>query len=138
MKLPAVALVAAATLAIAGCSSVKPTLYPNDQYNRVGSAKADEDVAACQQQAEAYVKSGGSSGPGLGETARNTGVGAAVGGGQRRRRGRDRRQRWGGCGDRRRQWRDGRSARHACSGWMFQPSQPDPTVSGVRREVLAR
>jgi hypothetical protein len=130
-----VALAAAASLTVAGCSSLKPTLYPNDQYNRVGAAKADEDVAACQQQAEEYVKTGGVSGPGVGETARNTGVGAAVGAASGAVGGAI----GGNAGE--------GAAIGAASGatagllgtlfgWMFQPSQPDPTYRAFVEKCL--
>jgi len=65
----------AATLAI-GCSTSKPVLYPNDHLRRVGSAQAEEDVAGCIAQADAY-------GLGSGETervAKESAGGAAVGG----------------------------------------------------------
>jgi|SRR5215472_4628853 len=65
---------------VAGCST-HPTLYPNEQYQKVGSAQAQQDVSDCEAKASQFVKSGGS---GQGsqmarEGARNTGVGAAVG-----------------------------------------------------------
>jgi len=72
-------VVALASVALAACSATKPTLYPNDQYNRVGAAQADQDVANCQAQAQEYVKTGGQGGQRATEAARNTGVGAAVG-----------------------------------------------------------
>ncbi len=72
-------LVAFGAVALAACSATKPTLYPNDQYNKVGAAQADQDVANCQAQAEQYVKTGGQGGQRATEVARNTGTGAAVG-----------------------------------------------------------
>lgn len=66
-------------LVLAGCSTSRPTLYPNDQYNKVGAEQADQDVAACEAQAEEYVKTGGQGSQKATEAARNTGVGAAVG-----------------------------------------------------------
>ena len=83
MRKPTAVVVAFVSVALVACSATKPTLYPNDQYNKVGAARADQDVANCQAQAEEYVKTGGSSsadgGQMAGEAARNTGVGAAVG-----------------------------------------------------------
>lgn len=64
---------------LAGCSAIRPTLYPNDQYKRVGEAQADQDIAVCEAQAQEYVKTGGEGGRKAAEAARNTGVGAAVG-----------------------------------------------------------
>jgi hypothetical protein len=73
-------LVALAALALSACSASKPTLYPNDTYNRVGAAQADQDIANCEAQAKEYVKDGGGQGGQMaGEAARNAGVGAAVG-----------------------------------------------------------
>jgi len=74
---PALALFVA--VALAGCSATRPTLYPNEQYNKVGATQADEDIAACEAQAQEYVKTGGDGGKKATEAARNTGVGAAVG-----------------------------------------------------------
>src|SRR5512143_1964767 len=82
IRYPAI-VVALASLTLAACSAGKPTLYPNDQYNKVGAAQADQDVANCQAQAEEYVKTGSQGGQGgamASEAARNVGVGAAVGG----------------------------------------------------------
>src|SRR5437016_2073845 len=66
-------------MGLIGCSASKPTLYPNDQYQRVGAARADQDIADCEARAQQYVKSGGQGGQRAVEAARNTGVGAAVG-----------------------------------------------------------
>jgi len=65
--------------AVAGCSTTHPTLYPNEQYQKVGEAQAQQAVADCEAKASAYVKSGGQGGQMAREGARNTGVGAAVG-----------------------------------------------------------
>ena len=72
-------LVALAALALSACSATKPTLYPNDQYKRVGAAQADQDIANCESQAEEYVKTGGRGGQMASEAARNTAGGAVVG-----------------------------------------------------------
>ncbi len=64
---------------VAGCGAMHPTLYPNEQYSRVGRAQADADIEACERQAEEYVKNPGQGGRRATEAARNTGVGAAVG-----------------------------------------------------------
>ncbi len=71
--------VAGLVIVLAGCSTSRPTLYPNEQYNKVGAAQADRDVAACEQQASEFVKSGGQGGQMAKETAQNVGVGATVG-----------------------------------------------------------
>jgi hypothetical protein len=75
----AAVLLALASAMLAGCGATRPTLYPNEQYNRVGAAQADRDIEVCEEQAEAYVKSGGQGSQKAGEVARNVGAGAAVG-----------------------------------------------------------
>jgi hypothetical protein len=65
--------------AVAGCSTSHPTLYPNEQYQKVGAAQAQQDVEDCEAKASAFVKSGGQGGQMAREGARNTGAGAAVG-----------------------------------------------------------
>ena len=80
MTKPLALIFALTSLALTACSTSRPTLYPNDQYNKVGAAVADQDIANCEAQAQEYVKTGGSNGgQRAGEAARNTGVGAAVG-----------------------------------------------------------
>jgi len=64
---------------LAGCSVKRPTLYPNETYNRVGKAQADQDIAACEAQAKQYVKSGGANNQMAKDAARNTAGGAVVG-----------------------------------------------------------
>ena len=64
---------------LAACSAKQPTLYPNETYNRVGKAQADQDIAACEAKAKEYVKSGGASGETAKNAARNAAGGAAVG-----------------------------------------------------------
>ena len=49
-------------MGIIGCSAGKPALYPNDQYQKVGAAQADRDIADCEAKAQQYVKSGGEGG----------------------------------------------------------------------------
>jgi hypothetical protein len=130
-----IALAIAPVLLLAACSSLKPTLYPNEQYNRVGAAKADEDIAACQAQAEEFVKTGGATGPRAAEAARNTGVGAAVGAASGAVGGAI----GGNVGE--------GAAVGAASGatagllgtmfgWMFQRSEPDPTYRAFVEKCL--
>jgi hypothetical protein len=64
---------------LAACSAKQPTLYPNETYNRVGKAQADQDIAACEAKAKEYVKSGGADSQMAKDTARNVGGGAAIG-----------------------------------------------------------
>ena len=71
--------IACTMLAFAGCGTLRPTLYPNEQYNRVGEAQAQRDIDDCATRAKDYVKNGGQAGPRATEMARNTAVGATVG-----------------------------------------------------------
>src|SRR5262245_47457711 len=64
---------------LCGCSPQRPTLYPNEQYQKVGAAQADADINDCETKAQQYVKGGGQGGQRAKEAARNVGVGAAVG-----------------------------------------------------------
>jgi hypothetical protein len=65
-------------LAVAGCASAAPVLYPNAHLNAVGQAQADADIAECRRLAEA---AGASAGSGQGEQAAKSGVvGGAIGG----------------------------------------------------------
>lgn len=128
-------VVAVAGLVLAACSASKPTLYPNAQYNRVGAAQADQDIATCQAQAEEYVKTGGKGGQMAGEAARNAGVGAAVGAASGA---------VGGAigGD----VGEGAAVGAASGataglvgtmfGWMFRRSEPDPTYRNFVEKCL--
>ena len=58
---------------LAGCAS-GPVLYPNAHLQRVGQEQADRDIADCQQQAEAYVKSDAAK-----KIAKDTAIGGAGG-----------------------------------------------------------
>jgi len=87
-----------AFLFLTGCAS-GPVLYPNAHLQRVGETQAQKDVALCEAQADAYVKSdagiaaaksmaiggaggavvGGAVGAVTGNLGRGAGVGAAAG-----------------------------------------------------------
>jgi hypothetical protein len=43
----------------AGCSTLRPVLYPNEHYTTVGDAVAQADIDACMTRAKEYVKAGG-------------------------------------------------------------------------------
>jgi hypothetical protein len=63
-------------LALAGCASQRPVLYPNAKLKQVGEAAAQRDVDDCIRQAEEYgARHGG------GERAARQGAGGAVVGG---------------------------------------------------------
>jgi hypothetical protein len=64
-------------LILVGCSSPKPILYPNEHYQSVGQAAAQEDIQDCEQMAEE-----GGAAPEGGKTAqvaKSTVAGGAVG-----------------------------------------------------------
>ena len=63
----------------AGCSTLRPVLYPNDHYTTVGDAVAQGDIDACMTRAKEYVKAGGADAQKAKEVAKQTGFGAASG-----------------------------------------------------------
>jgi hypothetical protein len=64
-------------LLVAGCSSHRPILYPNEHYRQVGADAAKADIKACMDLAE---EAGASPSKGrTADTATNTVVGGAVG-----------------------------------------------------------
>lgn len=58
----------------AGCSS-KPQLYPNEKYKSVGEEAAEQDIKACREEADKFVKS-----PTGKKMLRGAGTGAVIGG----------------------------------------------------------
>jgi outer membrane lipoprotein SlyB len=69
--------VLAMALALGGCASTRPILYPNTHYNSVGAEVAERDIAACIELAEAAGADSATSS--AGQAAISTGAGAAVG-----------------------------------------------------------
>jgi len=65
------------TLALEGCASTRPVLYPNQHFNTVGSKAADSDIESCMNLAEAAGADSGDSD--AGRAATNTVGGAAIG-----------------------------------------------------------
>ncbi|QSA96376.1 glycine zipper family protein [Methylococcus sp. EFPC2] len=64
-------------LAVAGCASTRPVLYPNERFNAVGAEAAEHDVEICMELAEsAGAQPGNSSAQ---DAAARTAGGAAVG-----------------------------------------------------------
>ena len=61
------------------CAMKRPVLYPNDHLQRVGKSAADQDVAACIQNAKNYGVNNNPAGKVAGETAVNAGIGAVSG-----------------------------------------------------------
>jgi len=70
-----VALVVA--LAVEGCASTRPVLYPNEHLNAVGSEAAQRDIASCMDLAASAGAD--ADGSGAGQAAARTGGGAASG-----------------------------------------------------------
>jgi hypothetical protein len=112
-----------------------PTLYPNETYQRVGQAQAEQDIADCEARAQEYVKTGGQGGARAAEAARNTGVGAAVGAASGAV--------GGAIGGNVGQGAAVGAASGATAGllgtmfgWMFQRSQPDPVYANFVDKCL--
>lgn len=61
-------------LFLTGCSATGPVLYPNKHLQEVGEVQTQKDVAACEVQANQYVKSDA----GI-EAAKSTAIGGAGG-----------------------------------------------------------
>ncbi|MFO0707197.1 MAG: glycine zipper family protein [Nitrospira sp.] len=81
MKSFVVTAVSLAVLTLAGCSSVKPVLYPNPHFRSVGKDVAEQDIEACRQMAESAgaEEGAGTAGRVAGGTAAGAGIGAAAG-----------------------------------------------------------
>ena len=63
-------------LVLAGCSTRRPVLYPNQALQKAGPEGADRDVTECMQLADGYVKAGSGR---AGKTARDAAVGGGTG-----------------------------------------------------------
>lgn len=63
----------------AGCAAQRPVVYPNAQFNRVGSAAAERDIDDCLQRAEAYVSHDGRAERTAEGMATESGTSAAIG-----------------------------------------------------------
>ena len=66
-------------MALSGCASQRPVLYPNERYRAAGATAAQADIDACMRQAEAFVASGGHEAARAREVAGRTAVGAGTG-----------------------------------------------------------
>jgi hypothetical protein len=67
------------SIALIGCASQRPLVYPNEQFKRAGSAGADRDIDECMQRAEQYVSSGGRGGDVAERAAVEGGTSATIG-----------------------------------------------------------
>jgi hypothetical protein len=125
----------ATILVLPACSTTRPTLYPNAQYEKVGAAQADADIADCESKAKGFVKTGGYTGPGAAETARNVGVGAAVGGASGAVGGAI----YGNAGEGAAAGAAGGATAGLLGtlfGWMFSKSEPDPAYRNFVEKCL--
>ncbi|CAI8890767.1 glycine zipper family protein [Methylocaldum szegediense] len=77
MKPAAGLIVFAFVIALGGCATARPVLYPNEHLQNVGQAGAERDIADCKALAEAAGADTGTTG--VGQAARGTIGGAAVG-----------------------------------------------------------
>jgi len=114
---------------------VRPTLYPNEEYQKVGAAQADQDISDCESKAEQYVKSGGQGGQRAKEAARNVGVGAAVGAAGGAVGGAI----YGNAGEGAAAGAAGGATAGLLGtlfGWMFSKSEPDPVYRTFVEECL--
>jgi len=64
-------------LAIEGCASTRPVLYPNEHFNTVGAEAAERDIESCIELAESAGAD--AEGNDAGQAAASTAGGAAVG-----------------------------------------------------------
>jgi hypothetical protein len=71
-------VVLAAATVVAGCSTRRPVLYPNEVLQQSGPDGADRAINECMQLADGYVKGGAGSGQ-AGKTAKDAAVGGGVG-----------------------------------------------------------
>jgi hypothetical protein len=73
-------LILVAALAVEGCASTRPVLYPNEYYNSVGPTVAKGDIANCMHLAEvAGADSSSGAGNAAVRAAGGTAIGAAAG-----------------------------------------------------------
>lgn len=66
-------------LAVAGCASQRPVLYPNEQLKQVGMEAANRDIDDCLHRAENYIPNSGRAGKAATGAATSATVGAAAG-----------------------------------------------------------
>jgi hypothetical protein len=64
---------------IAACSSQRPVLYPNEQYQRTGDAAAQRDIDECLARAQQFAETGGVAGEKAKDAAKQAAYGGATG-----------------------------------------------------------
>jgi len=72
------ALCMVALLALLGCGTQRPVLYPNEHYQKAGGSQAEADIEECSLRAQEYVDSNPTIDVAK-DTAVGGGFGAAVG-----------------------------------------------------------
>jgi hypothetical protein len=122
-------------LILSGCTPMRPTLYPNDHLQQVGSAQAQQDIADCEAQAEEWVKSGGQGAQLAKEGAKNVAVGTAVGAASGAVGGAI----WGNPGSGAAAGAAGGATAGLLGtlfGWMFTKSEPEPVYRNFVEKCL--
>jgi hypothetical protein len=66
-------------LAVVGCASERPVLYPNEQLKQVGVEAANRDIGDCLRQAQSHVPSSARAGK-ASPSAVQAGTGTVIGG----------------------------------------------------------
>lgn len=77
--LAAVAIGAAVSVLMVGCSSRRPVVYPNEKAQQAGDAGVAADIDECMRLAEQYTAGGGHGGEVAKDAAGRAAVGAGVG-----------------------------------------------------------
>jgi hypothetical protein len=80
-RFPAWMTAAAVALAVAGCATQRPVLYPNAKYNQAGPEVAQRDIDDCIRMAESHGITHSSGGKVAGGGAAGAVIGGAAGAG---------------------------------------------------------
>ena len=64
---------------VAGCTSQRPVLYPNELLKQAGTETANRDVDECKRRADEYLASDGRTGDALASGAKGAATSATVG-----------------------------------------------------------
>jgi outer membrane lipoprotein SlyB len=135
-KKPVLVFSIVAAVLLAGCAAKRPTLYPNEKLQTVGTAQSQQDIADCETKAQEWVKSGGQNEQLLKEGAKNIAVGTAVGAASGAVGGAI----WGNAGS----GAAGGAAAGATAGvlgtlfgWMMSKSEPEPVYRAFVERCLA-
>lgn len=66
-------------LVLAGCSTARPVLYPNEHYTTVGDAAAQRDIDECMMRGQEFAKGGSQAEAKARDAAKSAGYGAVSG-----------------------------------------------------------